>query len=199
MLSRSSQCITNTKSSITRQFIRHSSSNKSKKLNKARTDIPTRFPTQFNPIRSASNPRIQLPKGLSYNPAPSAPTPYQTPEAFLPKNDKRKIRYEAQPYPTEDMPPLRQPAQKNYNLTPEQIEEIQQLRLQDPVEWNRKNLAKKFNCSEFVISLVSNPPKGHIEEMDRRLSAIKSLWTETRTRTRYERERRKKMALRDAF
>ncbi|KAA8904293.1 hypothetical protein TRICI_005519 [Trichomonascus ciferrii] len=174
-------------------------SNKAKPLNKARKEIPTRFPTQFNPVRSASNPRIQLPKGLVYNPAPAAPTPYDTPAAFLPENDKRQIRKDAQPYDdVKYMPPLTPRQRKQYNLTEEDMIEIQRLRKEDPEKWTRKALAEKFNCSEFFISIASTPHPDRQKEMDRRLDVIKSLWNESRYRARRDRERRKQLWLRDA-
>lgn len=173
-------------------------SNKAKPTNKHRASIPTRFPTEFNPVRSASNPRIKLPKGLSFNPAPSAPSPYYTPSAFLPDSDKRQVKYESKKYDVDNMPSITEPDSKKYNLTTDEITEMQKLRSEDPVKWNRKALAEKFGCSQFFVSMATKAPKGHLKEMDRRLSVIKSLWTETRTRTRRDRVRRRELALRDA-
>ncbi|CAN6667255.1 large ribosomal subunit protein mL58 [Trichomonascus vanleenenianus] len=173
-------------------FVRHASG-------KARSEIPTRFPTKFNPVRSAYNPKIQLPKGLVHNPAPAAPSPYYTPAAFLPKSDNRKVVYGAEKYPVEDIPSLRTPQDKEYNLTEEDMIKIQELRQSDPEKWTRKALAKEFNCSEFFISIASKPSPERQKEMDRRLDVIKSLWTETRIRTRRERHRRRQQALRDAY
>jgi hypothetical protein len=52
-------------------------------------------------------------------------------------------------------PPLKQIKQKSYHLTQEQIKEIKQLREQDPIKWSRKNLAEKFECSQFYIGIIA--------------------------------------------
>jgi hypothetical protein len=172
-------------------------SNKAKPVNQAREAVATRFPTMFNPIRSASNPRIQLPKGLVYNPAPSVPSPYNTPAAFLPKNADRKVMHEKDPYEVENMPLLQQIQQKNYHLTDKDVIEIQKLRQEDPEKWTRKSLAEKFGCSEFFISIASKPLPEHQAEMDRRLKVIKGRWSQKRIVTRRDRQRRRELWLRD--
>uniref|UniRef100_A0A060T6R9 ARAD1C22462p n=1 Tax=Blastobotrys adeninivorans TaxID=409370 RepID=A0A060T6R9_BLAAD len=160
----------------------------------------SRFPTKFNPVRSASNPKIQLPKGkLVYNPAPSAPNPYNTPAAFLPKDSSRKVKYDDKAYSVEDMPLLQPEPSKKYHLTEEDVIKIQELRNSDPEKWTRRALAKEFNCSEFFISLASEPRQDQKEEMDRRLQVIKSLWTENRARERRNRQRRRELWLRDGY
>lgn len=176
-------------------------SNQAKPINNARkvSGHTTRFPTQFNAVRSASNPRIQLPKGLAYNPAPSAPSPYDTPAAFLPEGDRRQIKKDAEPYEdVENMPALISKWKKSYNLTESDMIEIQRLRKENPQKWTRKALAKKFNCSPFFISIASKPHPKRQKEMDRRLEFIQSLWNESRTRARRDRKRRRDLWLRDA-
>lgn len=162
-------------------------------------DVPTPFPTSYHPVRSANKTKIQLPEGVVYNPPSSAPTPYQTPAAFLPENDARKTAvWNTIQHNTETMPPLTKPAEKQYNLSPEEIAEIQRLRLEDPDVWTRKALAKKFNCSPFFISIVSKPAVERQAEMDRRLNIIQSGWTDHRANARKDRARRRKLWLRDA-
>lgn len=164
--------------------------------------IPTRFPTKFNPVRSAVKPGIILPKGLKYNPAPSSPTPYETPAAFLPPSDTRKIVKDAKQYNVETMPPLSEevPAQKQqYHLTMADFVEIQRLRYEDPDKWTRKALAKKFKCSLYTISIASRPHPERDTEMSRRLEVIKSIWDTRRSRARVNRQRRRKLWLRDAL
>lgn len=162
-------------------------------------DVPTPFPTTFHPVRSANKTKIQLPQGVVYNPPSSAPTPYLTPSAFLPATDARKNAVWNQlKHDTQAMPALVEPAQKNYNLSAQDIAEIQNLRLQDPEKWNRKALAQKFNCSPFFISIVSKPATERQEEMDRRLGIIKSGWTDHRVNSRKDRVRRRNLWLRDA-
>lgn len=52
-------------------------------------------------------------------------------------------------------PPLKPIKKKSYHLTQEQINEIKQLREQDPIKWTRKKLAEKFECSQFYIGIVA--------------------------------------------
>jgi hypothetical protein len=163
--------------------------------------IPTRFPTKFNPIRSAVKPGIILPKGLVYNPTPSPPTPYETPAAFLPKNDMRKVVKDAKDYNVDSMPRLsEEPAEpSNYHLSEADFIEIQRLRHEDPSKWTRSALAEKFKCSPYVISLASTPHPDRDAEMQRRLGVIKSIWDTKRSRARTDRQRRKQYWLRDAL
>jgi hypothetical protein len=156
-----------------------------------------RFASNKAKPRSASNPLIQLPKGLVYNPAPSVPSPYNTPAAFLPKNADRKVMHEKDPYEVENMPLLQQIQQKNYHLTDKDVIEIQKLRQEDPEKWTRKSLAEKFGCSEFFISIASKPLPEHQAEMDRRLKVIKGRWSQKRIVTRRDRQRRRELWLRD--
>ncbi len=52
-------------------------------------------------------------------------------------------------------PPLNPIKEKSYNLTQEQIKEIQQLREKDPIKWSRKKLAEKFGCSQLYIGIIA--------------------------------------------
>ena len=162
-------------------------------------DVPAPFPTSFHPVRSANKTKIQLPEGVVYNPPSSAPTPYQTPSAFLPAKDaRRNAPWNQQNHDIGSMPPLATPTEKTYNLTKAEISEIQNLRLEDPEKWTRKALAKKFNCSPFFISMVSKPASERQVEMDRRLGIIQSGWTDHRANARKDRARRRNLWLRDA-
>lgn len=162
-------------------------------------DVRAPFPTTFHPVRSANKTKILLPEGVVHNPPSSVPTPHQTPAAFLPESDPRKTAvWNTVKHNTEYMPPLTEPAQKQYNVSPEDIAEIQRLRFEEPEVWTRKALAKKFNCSPFFISLVSKPTPERQAEMDRRLGVIKSQWTERRALARRDRARRHAIWLSDA-
>ncbi|KAF2202385.1 hypothetical protein GQ43DRAFT_312506 [Delitschia confertaspora ATCC 74209] len=61
---------------------------------------------------------------------------------------------------------VRQPYEKKYNVTPEQIEEIRRLRKEDPEKWTRVRLAEKFGCSQFFVGLVA-PNGGKAERVER--------------------------------
>ncbi|KAI7856744.1 mitochondrial ribosomal protein subunit L20-domain-containing protein [Circinella umbellata] len=50
-------------------------------------------------------------------------------------------------------PPIRQQRPSGEKLSTAQIEEMRQLRQQDPSTWTRKKLAEKFGCSELFVSI----------------------------------------------
>ena len=66
-------------------------------------------------------------------------------------------------------PPLRPIKQKLYHLTQEQIDEIRQLREQDPVKWTRKKLAEKFECSQFYIGIIAPVSKERKIELEKEI------------------------------
>ncbi|ANB15688.1 mitochondrial 54S ribosomal protein YmL20 [Sugiyamaella lignohabitans] len=179
-------------------FLRSIRNASSKHTNPGREAIPTRFPTLYNPKRSASNNKIQLPIGLVYNPAPAAPSPYETPAAFLPKEDKRTVVVNSEEFPVDKIPALKEPLEKKYNLTEKDLIEIHNLRTSDPNKWTRRALAEKFSCSEFMISVASKPNPEYKKEMDERLETIKESWSPRRARARNDRQRRKRLWIRDA-
>jgi hypothetical protein len=170
----------------------------SKYTNPGREAIPGRFPTLYNPKRSASNPKIQLPAGLVYNPAPSAPSPYDTPAVFVPRGDQRTVLHNKEPFPIQYIPAINEPAERKYHLTEQDLIEIHKLRTTEPEKWTRKSLAEKFNCSPFMISVASEPNAEYKAEMERRLDVIKGMWSPRRARARNDRQRRKKLWVRDA-
>lgn len=169
-------------------------------------DVPTPFPTKYHPTRSANNSNIQLPAGVVHNPPSAAPSPFQTPAAFLPANDPRRqvVWNQAQKdlqegrINIENMPALSSEThKKEYHLTAEDVAKIQKLRLEDPEKWTRKALAAEFKCSPFFISMVSKPDAGRMEEMNKRLETIKGEWTQHRKDSRRDRSRRREFWLKD--
>lgn len=157
--------------------------------------------TIFHPHRSAKNPRIFLPKGLVYNPPPSAPSPYQTPAAFLPKSEKRVHVKDAQEYDVSKIPALHEPKQgvQKYHLSEADILEMQRLRESEPQTWSTKRLAEKFGCSTFVVMACTEPPAEHRREMLGRLDTIKSKWTKKKQKVMRDRQARKSFWLADAL
>ncbi|ORZ11932.1 mitochondrial ribosomal protein subunit L20-domain-containing protein [Absidia repens] len=55
-------------------------------------------------------------------------------------------------------PAIHRPHERKPELNETQINEIRQLRQQDPETWTRKKLADKFNCSPLFISMVASSP-----------------------------------------
>lgn len=177
------------KSIATKQFVRSFS------------NIPkyTEIPNQYNRKTSAYKPKLKQPKGLIHHPPPSAPSSTSdTPDLFLPKDDPRKgLNLSDEHIDIRNAPPLSQPKEKLYTLTPKDVEEIQRLRLAEPYKYTKKALAQQFNVSEFTISLVSDQDKERKKDMDGRLAYIKSRWSERRTAARIERVKRQGYWYRD--
>lgn len=149
--------------------------------------------------------RAKVPPGLYFNQAPSSPTgsinSETIPSSFLPSTDPRKELIQSiasrDVLARSNAPPVfpsRSSLQgKSYHLNTDQIEEIRKLRLEDPAKNTRKSLASKYNVSPLFISMVSEPPKEWKQEMDSRLSAIKSTWHARRTAAREDKKRRKEL------
>ncbi|GMM49838.1 mitochondrial 54S ribosomal protein YmL20 [Starmerella bacillaris] len=169
-------------------------------VRKHNSSTRTRFPTKYNPDRSAFKQKIILPPGVSYNPAPAAPTPLETPAAFLPPQElkARTFLKDSNKFNTSNMPQISESPKRTYHLTDEDAAEIAALRQSDPYKWTRKNLAAKYNVSEMVIGMLSTPNEEHSQEMDRRLDIIQSQWNDKRARARDHRKLRKMYWLRDA-
>ncbi|KAI8335342.1 mitochondrial ribosomal protein subunit L20-domain-containing protein [Chlamydoabsidia padenii] len=55
-------------------------------------------------------------------------------------------------------PAIHRPHERKTNLSEKEINEIRQLRQQDPTTWTRKKLADKFDCSPLFISMVAPSP-----------------------------------------
>ncbi|KAI8082882.1 mitochondrial ribosomal protein subunit L20-domain-containing protein [Halteromyces radiatus] len=52
-------------------------------------------------------------------------------------------------------PPIHRPYERKPELDQKTIDEIRQLRQQDPETWTRKKLANKYNCSPLFISMIA--------------------------------------------
>ncbi|KAF1843115.1 uncharacterized protein K460DRAFT_290322 [Cucurbitaria berberidis CBS 394.84] len=102
------------------------------------------------------------------------------------------------PRPSASLPaPLRQPYEKRYHLTAQEIEEIRQLRLSDPDKWTRVRLAEKFGCSQFFVGMIVKVPE-KAEKVSAEHEAARRKWGQRRRTAREDRERRKVLWGRDA-
>ncbi|KAI1360380.1 hypothetical protein F5Y08DRAFT_331621 [Xylaria arbuscula] len=142
---------------------------------------------------------------IIYNPPAAAPSVYHTPFKFLPKSDPRRqanlsqlVRSSVDLHASRasasatTLPPVsRAPHVKKYNVTREQVEEMRQLRADDPVTWSVHKLADKFECSPFFVMMCCKASPEHKEKEKERLEAIKARWGTIRTKARQEREKRK--------
>lgn len=158
-----------------------------------------------DPSFTASISPSQIHDHIVFNPPSSAPSPYQTPAAFLPRSDpRRELLFEshqhANPYsdPSRKLPPaVMQRPEKKYHLREKEIEEIRRLRTEDPNKWTMNKLADRFQCSQFFIGMVAKAPKGRIELAKKDLEAVKQKWGQRRTRAREDRQKRRELWGRD--
>lgn len=86
---------------------------------------------------------------------------------------------------------------KSYDLTPKEVQQIIDLRRQDPDKYTRSTLAKQFGVSRLFISLVSNASPTRLQEMQGRLETIKSRWRKGTQQARVERSKRRQTWYRD--
>ncbi|KAG5287109.1 ribosomal protein YmL20 [Histoplasma ohiense] len=150
----------------------------------------------FSPLSANS------PERIIYNPPSSAPSVYHTPTKFLPPDDvRRKLRASSFPGDPQQqqqkhsqLPPVfRQKSQAKTILGEQEIAEMRQLRLEDPMKWSRYALAQKFGCSTHFVMQVcdAGPQKKAIQQQV--LEAIKSRWGKKRTIAREDRQLRKEL------
>ncbi|CAI4045363.1 hypothetical protein SKDZ_11G2880 [Saccharomyces kudriavzevii ZP591] len=80
---------------------------------------------------------------------------------------------------------------KKYHLGPQEVEEMQRLRHENPQKYTRKFLAAKYGVSPLFVSLVSRPSGQQLQNMEGRLQEIQSRWKDKRRVAREDRKRRK--------
>jgi Mitochondrial ribosomal protein subunit L20 len=143
---------------------------------------------------------------IVYNPPPSAPNVYHTPTIFLPEGDKRRqmhdlatqrdpqLAADATPWSSKQRlpPPVRRPYEKRYHVTEAQMEEMRQLRREDPMTWGVTALAKKFDCSRIFVSFVTEGLSEEKQKQQKMVTeVIKSRWGTKRRVAREDRALRK--------
>ncbi|RKP28881.1 hypothetical protein METBISCDRAFT_28698 [Metschnikowia bicuspidata] len=157
----------------------------------------------YNPVRSAFNVKPKSTQGLIHNPPAAAPSLKDTPRAFVPKIDPR-LTVLAEKYKTytpeelADMPII-YAHKKEYNLTPEIVQEIIALRHEDPEKWSVAKLAQKFNVDTRKVNVITGFSKEKQEKVLSELQTVKSQWNAGKTSARHDRLRRKQMWLRAEF
>ncbi|KAI2624978.1 mitochondrial ribosomal protein subunit L20-domain-containing protein [Hypoxylon sp. NC1633] len=143
-----------------------------------------------------------------FNPPSSSPNIYHTPFKFLPPTDPRRQANLEQLLPSsssspESLPPLPptafKPHEPKYNVTLEEVEQIRELRLQDPAQWTVTKLAKRFECDKYFIMMCVSAPDEHRALAATRLGNVKSHWGTIRAGARQERKKRKSLLLMDAL
>ncbi|KIK69627.1 hypothetical protein GYMLUDRAFT_34012, partial [Collybiopsis luxurians FD-317 M1] len=101
-----------------------------------------------------------------HRPPPTAPSPI----SYTTNPVSPLLRPSAQPT-SSPLPPLSRPSADKPSpapLTPQQITEIRQLRLQNPTKWTRSKLAEKFGCTQQFVALVAATKKSTRKKLLRR-------------------------------
>jgi hypothetical protein len=168
---------------------------------KQRSNIPP------NPSFLNSNDSPQR-NHIIFNPPSAAPSVFNTPLKFLPKEDKRRELLAATqarlaPAPTRLPPPVKKPKQvPHHHLSDADIAEIQRLKREDGTVWTNKKLARKFNCSTMFISICSSQcgadDSAWMASEKKRLDLVKEKWGPRRRMAHEDKLKRMEMALRDA-
>ncbi|KAJ9487462.1 hypothetical protein VN97_g5863 [Penicillium thymicola] len=138
---------------------------------------------------------------IIHNPPSSAPNAYHTPSKFLPADDVRKasILSSTTTSNADDLPGVyKSMPERKYHLTPSDIEEIRNLRKNDPMTWSRNKLAKRFECSPVFIAMVCQASPEKREIQTRILEAVQSRWGPKRRMAREDRQLRREAWGRDA-
>lgn len=197
----STKCSKLAASTLSTTFQRHQSSYR-------RNRIYSNIKPDENFLPSKTEPHDHI----IYNPPPSMPNVHHTPTMFLPENDPRRLLQTPQvksllantpaftPSGKQRLPPpVRKPYEKRYHLTAENLEEMRKLRVEDPVAWSVKKLAKKFDCSQvFVQNAVAGLAKNKNAIQEKVLEVVKSRWGTKRRIAREDRELRRTLWYRDA-
>jgi len=104
----------------------------------------------------------------------------------------------APPTPTEEggkkelqPPPLREPYEKMYHLTPADIEKMRELRAADPQKWSRAVLAREFKCSPLFVGIVAEASEERLTKTKHNLEKVKAGWGVKRSEAREERRKRR--------
>ncbi|EXJ89794.1 hypothetical protein A1O3_02861 [Capronia epimyces CBS 606.96] len=173
-------------------FRRHQSS-----YRRARSKLNIKPDASFLPSKTEQHDHI------IYNPPPSMPNIYHTPNIFLPNNDRRKVipdpeTRQLQLQLSHELPALKGQREKRYHLTEKDVEEMRELRKTDPTQWTVNRLAKKFDCSPvFAIFVTEGLAKEKGEQQKLVTKIVKSRWGTKRREAREDRELRKERWYRD--
>ncbi|KAI1609282.1 mitochondrial ribosomal protein subunit L20-domain-containing protein [Exophiala viscosa] len=173
-------------------FRRHEST-----YRRARSKLNIKPDASFLPSKTEQHDHI------IYNPPPSMPNIYHTPNIFLPKNDRRKIMSDPetrtkQMLLSQQVSPMKGHREKRYHLTEKEVEEMKQLRKDDPMQWSVNHLAKKFDCSPIFAMYATEGLAPEKQEQQKLVTeVVKSRWGKKRREAREDRALRKERWYRD--
>ncbi|KAK3500141.1 mitochondrial ribosomal protein subunit L20-domain-containing protein [Neurospora hispaniola] len=149
---------------------------------------------------------------IIFNPPSSEASVYHTPFKFLPRSDPRRraniyklFKPPQAPITTPesstdaaadqhgDLPPVLYNPTKSYNVTPEQVEEIRELRAKDPKKYSVTYLSNKYNCTKVFIMMCTQAPREHQEQHKLARARTAENWGPRRAAAKLDARRRKEM------
>lgn len=150
---------------------------------------------------------------IIFNPPSSSASVYHTPFKFLPKNDPRRRANLASLFESHfggasstttttldasQLGPLvmQAPVFDRPPVTKEEVEEMRQLRTEDPHRWTVKALSEKFQIPQGFVMSCCQAPKEKIEFERKKLELISRRWGALKRKAKEDKERRREMLFR---
>jgi hypothetical protein len=198
-------CVSSTRRTL-RQQIRS-------KATASRTRRFLKIPTHPSFLASDSS---QQSDHIIFNPPASAPSVYHTPFKFLPKNDPRRRANLAKIFESHFAPTTRDaaaaettglptlPSNHKHNpafdargpITKAEVEEMRQLREEDPHKWNVAALSEKYAIPHIFVMMCCQAPKEKLEFERKKMELIRQRWGPIRAKAKEDRHRRTQMLYR---
>lgn len=149
---------------------------------------------------------------IVFNPPSSSASVYHTPFKFLPKTDPRRRANLASlfeshfggaaaapaPVDASQMGPLvmQAPVFDRPPVTKEEVEEMRELRTEDPYKWTVKALSDRYQIPQAFVMACCQAPKEKIEFERKKLELISRRWGNLKRKAMEDRERRREMLFR---
>lgn len=158
---------------------------------------------RYNQKSSSFNLKPVPTQGIVHNPPASAPLVWNTPKSFLPANDPRhklpSLKYRT--YSSEqlqDMPLIYGISNsRNYDVTPDIVKKLVDLRAADPNRWTIAKLAREFSINQNVVNVVTGVNEDRQEKLKTESEETKKNWSQDKAISRENRKKRVQMWLRN--
>lgn len=86
---------------------------------------------------------------------------------------------------------------RNYDVTPEIVKRIVELRAEDPNRWTIAKLAREFSINQNVVNVVTGVNKERKGKLNTELEEMKKDWSQNKAISREDRKKRVQMWLRN--
>lgn len=207
------RCVTSTRTALKHQV--------RAKATSARTRRALNIPP--HPSFLSTDPKLLDGDTIIFNPPSSAASVYHTPFKFLPKTDPRRranlaslfeshfntatatatasVAAAAVPAAVDasHMGPVVMPKPEFADrppVTKAEVEEMRQLRHDDPHRWNVKALSDKYQIPQSFVMACCQAPKEKIEFERKKLELVARRWGAAKRKAKEDKERRREMLYR---